>query len=188
MNATLQRTDHVRQIIFQLGTVGTGTEGDTIMRAVYHLHHTQDIFLINNDTGQTKDAPGEHRHEIIADQMNIFFYEIFQSLNIVVDVEIPVGSPCFDGIMHVDAFDTGDVKTDSGYFRFQCSDTLSAPDFAGAGLSMMKCCLHVGRRAYPQNILGRWCSKHCFAAAATSSFPARIKTLKSMLPSHRLWD
>ena len=28
------------------------------MRIVYHLHHTQDVFLINNDTRQTEHTPG----------------------------------------------------------------------------------------------------------------------------------
>ena len=58
MNAAFQGADHIRQIIFQVGAVGTGTEGNAVVRVIYHLHHTQDVLLVDDDTGQPEDTPG----------------------------------------------------------------------------------------------------------------------------------
>ena len=63
--------------------------------------------------------------------MDVFLAQIFQSFNIMIDVEIPIGGSCFDGIMYIDTFDSGDMKSSSGYFRFQRGDPFAAPYFSG---------------------------------------------------------
>ena len=42
--------------------------------------------------------------------MDIFFSQVFQSFDIVVNVHVSLRRACLDGIMDVDAFDTGNVK------------------------------------------------------------------------------
>ena len=52
MNPALQGADHVRQVVFQVGAVGAGTEGDAVVRVIHHFHHAKDVGLmeLDNDT------------------------------------------------------------------------------------------------------------------------------------------
>ena len=43
--------------------------------------------------------------------MNVFFSQVFQSFDIVVNVHVSLGRTCLDGVMDVDALDTGNVKS-----------------------------------------------------------------------------
>ena len=56
-------------------------------------------------------GPVKDRHEVVAYQMNVFFSQVFQSLDIVVNVHVSLGRTCLDGVMDVDALDTGNVKS-----------------------------------------------------------------------------
>ena len=58
VDSALQGADHVRKIILQVGAVGAGAEGDAVVWIVHHLHHAEDVFLVDDDTGQSKYAPG----------------------------------------------------------------------------------------------------------------------------------
>ena len=58
MNPALQGTDHVRQVVFQVGAVGAGTEGDAVVRVIHHFHHAKDVGLVDDDAGKSEHAPG----------------------------------------------------------------------------------------------------------------------------------
>lgn len=86
-------------------------------------------------SGQFGSGPVKYRHEIVAYQMDVFLAQIFQSFDIMIDVKIPIGGSCFDGIMYIDTFDSGDMKSCGGYFRFQCGDPFAAPYFSPGAVS-----------------------------------------------------
>ena len=50
MNTPLQRMDHIRQVIFQIGAIGSGAESHTVMGVIHQLHHAQNIFLVDDNT------------------------------------------------------------------------------------------------------------------------------------------
>ena len=84
MNSALQGTNHIGKIILQVGAVGTGAEGDTVVGVIHHLHHPQDVGLVYNDSGQAEYTPGGivrmDRHVdvvFVADRHNAF-KKIFQ--------------------------------------------------------------------------------------------------------------
>ena len=58
VDTSFQDTDHVRQVIGQIRTVGTGAEGDTIVYVIHCLHQPQDILLGIDDTGKAEHTPG----------------------------------------------------------------------------------------------------------------------------------
>ena len=58
VNSSLEGTDHSRQIIIGIGSVGTGAEGHAIMRIVYHAHHALQIWQVNDDARKTEHTPG----------------------------------------------------------------------------------------------------------------------------------
>ena len=58
MDSAFQGTDHIGQVIVQVGAVGSGAEGNTVVRVIHHFHHAEDVFLINDDSGEAEYAPG----------------------------------------------------------------------------------------------------------------------------------
>lgn len=58
MDSAFQGTDHIWQVIVQVGAVGSGAEGNTVVRVIHHFHHAEDVFLINDDSGEAEYAPG----------------------------------------------------------------------------------------------------------------------------------
>ena len=55
--SALEGTDHIRQVVVEVGAVGACAEGDAVVRIVDHLHHAKDVFLIDDDSGETEYAP-----------------------------------------------------------------------------------------------------------------------------------
>ena len=57
VNSSLQGTNHIGQIIFKVGAIGSGAEGNAVVWVVNHLHHTQNVCFVDDDTGQSEHAP-----------------------------------------------------------------------------------------------------------------------------------
>ena len=57
MDPAFEGTDHIGQIILQICSVGTGAEGDAVVRIVHHFHHAQNVGFVDDDSGQTEHAP-----------------------------------------------------------------------------------------------------------------------------------
>ena len=59
VNSAFERTDHVREIVLEVGAVRTGAEGNAIVRIVNHLHHAKDVLLVDDISGD--DSGGKCR-------------------------------------------------------------------------------------------------------------------------------
>ena len=86
MDSSFQRTNHIRKIIFQIGSVRTGAESNAIVWIVYHFHHSQNILFVNDDSRKTKYAPCRiirmdcHLDIILVTYRHNLLKEIFQVL------------------------------------------------------------------------------------------------------------
>ena len=84
MDSSFQGTDHIRKIIFQVCSVRTGAECNTIVWIIYHFHHSQNVFFVNDDSRKTKYAPCRivrmncHLDVILVTYRHDFLKEIFQ--------------------------------------------------------------------------------------------------------------
>ena len=84
VNPSLQRANHIRQIIFQIRPIGTGTERHPIMWIVHHFHHAKYVGLVNDNTRQAKYTPSRivrmngHVYVILVTDRHDFLQEIFQ--------------------------------------------------------------------------------------------------------------
>ena len=231
VDPALQGAYHIRQVVFEVCAVGSGTESDPVMRIVHHFHHPQDVFFIDNDAWESEYAPCrivrmdrhinvvfiadrhdpfqkifqvckelfivnilvhleeffymchalrfpaghysavslagdgfkhlfrikgiycflcvgedsgtvgtlpcqlcpcpvEDGHKIVADKMYIFFAEVSECLDVIVNIQIPVSGACFYGIMHIYALNPGYMEPGGSDFIFHGADALPAPYFA----------------------------------------------------------
>ncbi len=84
MNPSFQGTDHIRQVVFQIRPIRTGTEGNTVVRIVHHLHHPQDVLFVDDDSGKPENAPcrivrmDRHVNIILIAHRHDFFQKILQ--------------------------------------------------------------------------------------------------------------
>ena len=62
--------------------------------------------------------------------MNVLLAQIFQRLYIAADIHLPVCSPCFNGVMDIDALDPGNMEPGALHLLFQRPDPLPAPHFS----------------------------------------------------------
>ena len=85
---------------------------------------------IRAQPGQLRPGPVKHWHKVVAHQMNVLLAQIFQRLYIAADIHIPVCSPCFNGVMDIDALDPGNMEPGSLHLLFQRPDPLPAPHFS----------------------------------------------------------
>ena len=63
--------------------------------------------------------------------MNVFFSQILKCFYVGVNISIPIGRSCLNGIMYIHAFDSRNMKPRSFHFLFQRPDPLTAPYFSG---------------------------------------------------------
>ena len=258
MDSSFQGTNHIRKIVLQICSVRTRTECHTIVRVVYHFHHTQNVLLVDDDTRQSEYAPCriirvdchvdvifvtnrhnslqeifqvfkqfliidffvhlkqffdmlhsfrlpsrhhrsvhipcdrikhffriqciycflciskysrtirthscqlcscpvKYRHEIIAYQVNIFFSQIFQCFDVVVDILVSLRCSCFDRIVHIYTFDPCHTQSGCFHFFFHCADTLTAPYFTRR--CIIQCCNHTCYSRDLANLLQSHCVK-----------------------------
>ena len=54
---SLERADHIREIVIEVRAVGACAEGHTVVGIVDHLHQAENVFLAGNDAGQTEYGP-----------------------------------------------------------------------------------------------------------------------------------
>ena len=101
-----------------VGIPGDGLEHFLRIEGIHSLLGvSEDSRTVRTFSGEFRAGPVENRHEVIAYEMDIFFSEIFQCLNVVINVEITVRCAGFDGVVDVDALDTGNMKSCGSNFR-----------------------------------------------------------------------
>ena len=84
---------------------------------------------IRSFSGQLSPGPVKDRHEIIANHVNVFLTKIFQTLNVMINIQIPVCRTGLDGIMYIYTFNADYFKSGSLNLFFHGSDCFSCPHF-----------------------------------------------------------
>ena len=79
---------------------------------------------------QIRPCPVEHRHEIITDQMNVFFSQMSQRFNILLDILLSVLTADLDSIVDIHTFYPGKPQAGCLHFLLQHVDLLPAPDLS----------------------------------------------------------
>ena len=57
VDAALEGTDHIRQIIVEARSIGAGAERDAVMDVIHCMHDLEDVCLVVDDAGKTEDRP-----------------------------------------------------------------------------------------------------------------------------------
>ena len=231
MYSAFKGTDHVRQIVVRIRSIGTRTECHTVMRVIDHLHHPEDIFLAGDDARKPENRPCriirvnchvdvifvtdrhdplekifqvlkqlllvdaliffkkllymcealrlparhyravrivvdriekllriqgvncflrirkygrpvralsrklrprpvKHRHEVVADHVNIFPAEVRKCLDVIVNQPVTVRSCILDLVRDIDGLDAGNMKARRLYFFLQRVNFLLRPDLS----------------------------------------------------------
>ena len=74
--------------------------------------------------------PVEHRHKIIAYQVNILLTQVFQCLNVIVNILLSLRHASLDRIVHVHALNPRYVKPRSLHLFLHGPDSLPAPNLS----------------------------------------------------------
>ena len=84
MNASLQSTDHARQVVLRISAVRPRAEGHAVVGVVHHLHHALKVGQAGDDPGQAEYAPSRvirvdsHADIVSVTNRHNSFQEIFQ--------------------------------------------------------------------------------------------------------------
>ena len=81
--------------------------------------------------GQIRAGPVEHRHEVVADDLDPSLTQAGHGLAVVVNVFVPTGQAQLDVLVDIDAFDDLQLQTDVVDFLLQRPNTLRGPQSPG---------------------------------------------------------
>ena len=81
---------------------------------------------------QLSPCPVKDRHEIVADKVDVFFAQVSERLDVIVNIPVTVSGACFYGVMYVYALDPGYMEPCRCHFILHGADALPAPHLAGS--------------------------------------------------------